>query len=742
MPPADAKTDSTTARPVRLRMRPDLAVRAQRFGRDRYWVVKDPVALAYFHLRDEEHAILRMLDGRTSLAEIKRRFEETFAPLQMSLEQLQAFLGRLHQSGLVLADAPGQGDQLLVRHGRRRRQAWLQSLSNVLAIRLRGLDPEPLLAWLYPKCRWLFSCWFLAACLLLVACAGTLVAVQFDVLASRLPRFQEFFTARNLIWLAVALGSAKVLHEMGHALTCKHFGGECHELGILFLVFTPCLYCNVSDSWMLSDKWQRIAISAAGILVEVVLASVCTLLWWLSEPGLVNTLSLSMMFVCSVNTLLFNGNPLLRYDGYFILSDLLEVPNLAQQSRALVGRGLARLFLGVDPGRDRSLPERKRVVLATYGVASTVYRWFVVIAILWFCYRVLKPYRLEVVAEALALMVAAGLVAMPVVTLGMLLRNPAWRRRIRRGRAMLAFGILIAAIVAVGLIPLPFRVSAPAVLQPRDAQHVYVVVPGSLAESVSAGEMVEKGQPLARLVNLDVRQAIVELTGKRDLARLELENLGLRLADDPSVAPRIPAAREALADIEARLDERERDHDRLVLRAPVGGTVLPPPRRPPRSYSPGRLDSWEASPLDERNLGCHLETGALYCLVGDPDDLEASVVLDQADVKFVRAGQRVRLKLDQLPGRVLGGTITEIAKTDLKVAPRELAKGEELPVRVDDQGIPRPVETSYQARVALDDHDARLLPGTRGRAKILAEPQSLARRLYRHLGRTFRFSLF
>jgi len=349
---------------------------------------------------------------------------------------------------------------------------------------------------------------------------------------------------------------------------------------------------------------------------------------------------------------------------------------------------------------------------------------------------------LEVVAEALALMVAVGLVAMPVVALAMLVRNPAWRRRIRRGRAMLAFGALIAAIVSVGLIPLPFRVTAPAVLQPRNAQHVYVVVPGTLAESVSAGEVIEKDQPLARLVNLDVRREIVELTGQRDLARLELENLLLRLADDSSVAPRIPTAREALADIEARLNERERDHDRLVLRAPMSGTVLPPPRRPARSYSPGRLDSWQASPLDERNLGCHLETGAFYCLVGDPDDLEASVVLDQGDVKFVRAGQRVRLKLDQLPGRVLGGTITEIAKTDLKVAPRELAKGEELPVRVDDEGITRPVETSYQARVALDDYGARLLTGTRGRAKILAEPQSLARRLYRYLGRTFRFSFY
>jgi len=736
-----ANGDSATTRRVALRMRPDLSVHPQQFGPDRYWVVKDPVALTYFHLREEEHAILRMLDGQTSLAEIKRRFEEAFAPLQMSVEQLQAFLGRLHRSGLVLSDAPGQGEQLLLRRGRRRRQELIQSFSNLLAIRFRGVDPEPFLRWLYPKCRWLFSFWFLAGCLALAVCAGTLVVVQFDVLQSKLPGFHAFFTARNLIWLAVALASAKVLHELGHALSCKHFGGECHEIGVLLLVFTPCLYCNVSDSWMLSSKWQRIAITAAGILVEVVLASICTFLWWLSEPGLLNTLCLSMMFVCSVNTLLFNGNPLLRYDGYFIMSDVVDVPNLAQQSRALVSRALARFFLGVELPRDRSLPERRRALVAAYGVAAILYRWFVVIAILWFCYQVLKPYHLELLGQALALCVVVGLLAAPVRNLAVVARDPAYRRRIKRGRAVFTFVLLAAVVVGISLVPLPFHLVAPVVLEPQGARHVYVVVAGTLVESVSAGEVVEEDQQLARLVNLDVHKQIADLTGDRNQQRLELENLQLRLADDPSVAPQIPAAREALLDIEERLRERQRDEERLVLRAPARGTVLPPPRRPARPYAPGQLETWHGNPLDERNVGSHLETGTLFCLVGDPARLDALLVLDQADVKFVRKGQRVRMQLDELPGKILGGTITEIAKTDLKVAPRELATGRDLPIRVDEQGIPRPVETSYQARVTLDDHDRRLLTGTRGRAKILAGSQSLGRRLCRYLGRTFRFSL-
>ena len=151
MAPTSDKPDSAAARRVALRARPDLSIRPQQVGQRRYWVVKDPVALTYFHLREEEHAILQMLNGRTSIAEIKRRFELAFAPLQLSIERLHAFLGRLHGCGLLLSEAPGQGSQLLMRRGRRRRQALIRSLTGILAIRFRGIDPEPVLRWLYPK---------------------------------------------------------------------------------------------------------------------------------------------------------------------------------------------------------------------------------------------------------------------------------------------------------------------------------------------------------------------------------------------------------------------------------------------------------------------------------------------------------------------------------------------------------------------------------------------------------------
>ena len=226
----------------------------------------------------------------------------------------------------------------------------------------------------------------------------------------------------------MALALVKIVHELAHALTCVHVGGQCHEIGLLLLVFTPCLYCDVSDAWSIASKWRRIAVSAAGVIVEVCLAAAATLLWWFSAPGAFHTLCLHIMIVCSVSTLLLNGNPLLRYDGYYVLADWLEVPNLGQQSQALLNRLLAGFFLGIVPPADRSLPQRSRGLLVAYAVVSALYRWLIVLGILWFCYRVAKTYGIEVIAVGLAVLVIAGMVFAPAWNLVRFLNLPAIRR--------------------------------------------------------------------------------------------------------------------------------------------------------------------------------------------------------------------------------------------------------------------------------------------------------------------------
>ena len=348
---------SSSARSLSIRRRPDLIARRQHYLGRSYWVVKDPVGLTYFRFQEEEYALLNWLDGQISLDEIKDRFEAEFPPQKITLDEIQQFLGMLHRSGLVIAAVGGQGKQLLKRRRERRRKELMARLANVLCIRFKGIDPERFLNWLYPWIKWFYSPAAVFACIFFGLSALTLVMVQFQTVMNRLPAFHEFFSFQNALLLSATLGLTKVLHEFGHGMTCKHFGGECHELGVMVLVLTPCLYCNVSDSWLLPNKWQRAAIGAGGMYVELVLASFATWIWWFSEPGLLNHICLNVMFVCSVSTLVFNANPLLRYDGYYILSDITEIPNLRQKSTAVLSRKMGEWLLGLEQPR-RPVPAR------------------------------------------------------------------------------------------------------------------------------------------------------------------------------------------------------------------------------------------------------------------------------------------------------------------------------------------------------------------------------------------------
>ena len=243
------------------------------------------MSLGYFELRDEAFFVLNKLDGLTTVEDVCQAFHERFRPRTLSSEELQSFLGQLVGQGVVVAEAPGHGRTLVAKERTiRRRRRWLR-LGNLLAIRFRGFDPDRLLTWLLTKLEWLFSPWAIAAGLLLIVSAITLVIVQFDELLARLPNAQALLSATNLIWLFALLAGVKVLHELGHGLTCKRFGGECRELGFMLLIFSPTLYCNVSDIWMVKDKWKRIAVSMAGMWVEAVIAATCTLLWWFSARG-------------------------------------------------------------------------------------------------------------------------------------------------------------------------------------------------------------------------------------------------------------------------------------------------------------------------------------------------------------------------------------------------------------------------------------------------------------------------
>jgi putative peptide zinc metalloprotease protein len=743
MSTADAFRSSTT-RGVTLRRRGDLVVNRQVYQGQAWWVVKDPISLHYFRFRPEEYALLEMLDGRTSLDQLKEQFEARFPPRRITVDELSRFIATLHRSGLVIGDRPGQGPQLFERRRQRIWREWMAWLSNIMSMRFRGIDPDRILERLDPWFGWLFAPPAIAAALVFVASAVLLVLVNFDTFRAKLPEFHQFFAAGNWLYLAVALGVTKILHEFGHGLSCKHYGGECHEMGVMLLVFTPCLYCDVSDSWMLPNKWKRAAIGAAGMYVEVIIASIATYLWWNSHPGVFNKLCLDVMFVSSVSTILFNANPLLRYDGYYILSDVLEIPNLRQKANTILGRLASRWCLGIKQQEDPFLPQRNLGLFALYAVASSVYGWVVTASIFLFVWNVFKPYRLEVLGQLLAFGAVWGLVIRPLQGMIKFFKVPGRRDEVKSANVAVTAAVAAAVIGGIALIPLPQRVWCPVELRPRGEETVYVSVPGTLAELlVRPNAVVRKGDELARLVNVDLDLEIADLEGKERQYESRLKSLERERFSDPAAGLEIGTVEESLAGVREQLARKRQDRSELVLVAPRDGVVLPPPSVKRQDDRAGMLPAWSGHVLDESNLGAMLQEGTVLCLVGDPDRFEAVMVVDQTEVEFVTAGQPVDLKLDSFAWQTFRGTVDQLAESHIEAGSERLSvkAGGQVPTETDASGREIPISTSYEALMTLDDPEAVFTPGMRGTARIQVGSRTLGQWLLRLLWQTFNFRM-
>ena len=739
---------SSSARKLTIRARPDLKARKQRYQGRVYWVVKDPVGLQYFRFEEEEYAVLQMLDGQSSLEELAERFEKEFPPQTIRVEELQNFIGMLHRSGLVLSDAAGQGVQLNKRRGQKKRQELLQAFSNIMSFRMRGIDPERILNALYPWVRWFFTGPATICSLILALTALTLVIVQFDVFQAKLPSFHSFFAAQNWLLIAGVLGATKVLHEFGHGMSCKHFGGECHEMGVMFLVLTPCLYCNVSDSWMLPNRWHRAAIGAAGMYVEVVLASIATFIWWFSEPGFLNYVCLNVMFVSSVSTILFNANPLLRYDGYYILSDILEIPNLRQKASTILNRKLGWLCLGLEERDDPFLPHRYQGLFALYTVASFFYRWVVLLSILYFLNKVFEPYGLKILGQLIALGSIYGMVVMPFWKIFKFFRVPGSISKVKKVRMYATLAVLAGVLGAIWFIPFPSSVMCEFELQPRDAATVYFDVAGTLEEVfVKPGQQVEKGQLLAKLSNLDLELEIEQLHGERESSQAQLENLQQMQFHDQNAGLQIEVIRQRLDALDDQLQQKLRDAERLELHASREGTIIPPPYRADQTGDQQvELASWSGWPMEEKNLGATFSPDGndnVFCQIGDPNEWDAVLVINQNDMDLVKEGQRVKLMFNESAYHVFVSKLESVADDQMEMVSPRLAStsGGAVPAQHDQGGMVKPLATSYQAEVRLDNSLGLFRNGLTGSARIKTEPRTLASRMWRYIKRTFNFDL-
>jgi putative peptide zinc metalloprotease protein len=735
---------SSSSRALGLRMRSDLELVQQVWQGRSCWVIKDPLALKYYRFEEEEFTLLSWLDGQTSLSELQTRFEAQFAPQKLAISALTQLLTMLHRSNLLVSLAPGQGEALRERQQQRARQKFWASASNPLAMRFRGFDPDELLTFLERHFGWLFA----PVAIVLGICFGLsallLIGVQWQDFSNRLPQFREFFAASNWLLLAVIMSLVKVLHEFGHGVSCRRYGGQCHELGLMLLVFTPCLYCNVTDAWVIPSKWRRAMIGAAGIYIELLLAATCTWVWWFTEPGLLNHLCINTMFVCSVSTLMFNANPLMRYDGYYILCDLLEIPNLRQKAGSLVKSKAAAWLLGMKENVDPFLPARGRVWFVLFSLASTVYGWLVTFSVLWFLTQVFKPYGLEVLGHGLVIVSLVMMTIMPLWRLVQTLRVPGRRQQMKTSRVLISSALAAGVIAAIVCVPLPHYISAPVLLQPLGAEAIYVEVPGEVVEAWVNQGVVQAGQELVRLTNIDAELAAQKLRARRDQLSTKIEGLRQRSHSENQALLELAQTEEALAALSEQLNQREAELRKLTIVAPFAGLFLPPPERTNSPSDRVTLASWQGRPLAAKNRGAFLEKGTLLGKVAPAGQFEAVLAIDQNAMEFVRPGQAVEIVLHQWPGQKIHGTIEHLSEQPWNAVPPSLStkSGGLIATHTGSDGGEHPLSETYQASVPLlaETDDRWVAEGT-GEAWIHAGSLTMAQHAWRMICRTFRFEL-
>jgi putative peptide zinc metalloprotease protein len=475
------------------KLRDDLITSRQETPEGIFFVIKDPARRRFFRFREPEHLIARQLDGSTSLEALQHRIERELGS-SVSPEILEQFIEQLRRLDLLQTDQPVVLDHTPLH----RRVA-----GSPLYVRLKALDPDRLFSRLVGKVWFFFTPAFVALSAAIFIAAVAVTISNWDEFVRdviHLYRFDAFLLA----WMTMLL--VTTAHEFAHGLTCKRFGGEVHEIGFLLLYFQPAFYCNISDAWLFPEKSRRLWVTFAGAYLEMFVWSLATLTWWITDTdNWVSFLALIVMATSGIKSI-FNMNPLIKLDGYYLLSDYLGVPNLRQRSMSYLKAAVKRL--SGSKGEVAAATPRERRICLIYGVLATTYSFWLLgwVALRFGNYLVDQYQGPGFLAFSGLLMVvfrnplSSAATRLPAP----LRRRPDALARLRR--PAVRTGLLVAALAALFLVRLELKVPGEFIVRPVRNADVHAAVDGTIEQVyVKEGDRVRAGDVLLRLSERDYR---------------------------------------------------------------------------------------------------------------------------------------------------------------------------------------------------------------------------------------------
>jgi putative peptide zinc metalloprotease protein len=695
----------------RIALQPAARLRRQNFRGERWFVVENPFTNEFFRLTPAAYEFVARLHPQRTVDEVWRECLERFPDQAPGQGQVLELLGQLYFANLLQYDRATNASELFERYRKRQRREWQARFLNLMFMRFPLLDPDRFLVRTLPVVGKFISAFGAVLWLGVVGMAAKLVADNWDAVKQQ---SQGVLAPSNLPLLYLGMAIIKTIHEFGHAYFTRKFGGEVHVMGIMLMIFTPVPYVDATASWGFRSRWQRILVGSAGMIVELFFAALMTFVWANTGQGALHSLAYNMMFIASVSTVIFNANPLLRFDGYYILSDLLEIPNLSQRANQLLRYGAERWLFGLKRSQNPARSRAELGWLSVFGVSSGIYRVFVFGGIL-----LVVADHFFLIGVVMAAICFVSWVTVPLFKfINYLATSPKLERH--RFRAVLVSLTLVLLLVGVlEFVPFPSHFRAPGVLQARRWTQVVNESAGSITQLLAEpGQRVRAGQPLVRFQSQELELELAQAQANQ----VELQTrLRAVLPDEAANLKPLLGMLEAATNRVAKLLF---DRDALTVRARHDGL-------------------WLAPELKE-SLGRWLQRGTPLGLLVDPSSFQftATVQQEEAEALFARNLRRAEVRLYGQIDDVLETRQWRVLPGGQRVLPSPALGwqgGGEMPVARDDPQGRKSAELFFEVHAELSGANERAaqhvqwLHGRSGKIRFDQEWEPLLPRWIRSL---------
>lgn len=702
---------------IKIHLRDSLAVAIREFGGKPMFIIEDELNSRFYRIGKAEYDFISRLDGRTTFADALGRSASTMKEDALSESEAASLCHWLVEGGLATT-AESRSAERLYESSQRLQQHANHARLNPIFLKIPLFNPDSLLKIATSILGWIFSAPAILIWMLIMAAAGGCVHRNWSDVATMT---SNVFSAHNWIWLLCSWLMLRVIHETCHGMACTRFGGLVRETGVMLILFVPMPYVDVTSAWRLDSRRQRMLISAAGMYAELFIAAIATFVWIQLEPGILRQQAFNVMFSASIVTILFNANPLMRFDGYYLLSDFFEMPNLASHGQLCFKGFVRRLFLGLKPARGAWQPERTHWVFL-YGLLAFIWRVLICVGLI-----LTADSMLHGAGVILASVAVIMWVALPTVRLAVFLIKGSSTERPSVLRFATVSACLTAGLYLAAQIPWYHRVTTPVVVHYETPTHVRSAVSGFVSSvHVSTGSDVKKGATIIVLENPELESTHANL-----LAQLRRTEQSGRLYHFEQEIAAWSVEQETATSLRKRLQQIDEQLAQLTIVAPEDGILLD-------------------SDLDYR-IGRWVTTGQQVASIGPPSGKRLIALISERDLDaFLAQTQKpLSVHLEGDAGGFRNGilqTPEPRGTTDILHPAFAATTGGPLDVRYVREGDAGREELSgtqllrphFRAMITLPESDMRQLhPGRFGYAGFVTNRGTLGSTMGRKLQRWF-----